>query len=62
MDNSLRNKLYEYIGEASMCWTEPPKGVFDSQRAVKITEEMIFFIDKYYLNKNREEKLKRLLE
>lgn len=31
----------ESIGEASMCWSETPKGVFDSDRAVKIVERIL---------------------
>ena len=58
----LKNKLYEYIGQASMCWCETPKGIFDSNNAVRITENMILDIENYYLTKNREEKLKRILE
>ncbi len=29
------------IGEASMCWSETPKGVFDSGKAKKIGEELL---------------------
>ena len=49
MDDSLKNKLYEYIGQASMCWCETPKGIFDSNNAVRITENMILDIENYYL-------------
>jgi len=27
------------IGEGSMCWSETPKGIFDSKNAKRITEE-----------------------
>ena len=27
------------IGEGSMCWSETPKGIFDSENAKRITEE-----------------------
>lgn len=34
------NKVAELIGEASMCWSETPKGIFDSTRASKIVDEI----------------------
>ena len=33
-------KILLAIGEASMCWSETPKGVFDSSRAIKIGEKL----------------------
>jgi len=30
------------IGEASMCWSEIPKGVFASERASKIVDEIMY--------------------
>jgi hypothetical protein len=29
------------IGEASMCWSEVPKGIFDSTKAIEIKEKLI---------------------
>lgn len=40
----LREKIGIAIGEASMCWSEPPTGVFHSERAIKITDELYNFI------------------
>jgi len=41
------NKIVgEGIGEASMCWSETPKGVFDSERASKITDKIVAFHNK----------------
>jgi uncharacterized protein YceH (UPF0502 family) len=36
----LRTNVFEAIGEASMCWTETPHGIFDSQRAEKIAHDL----------------------
>ncbi|MEF3692246.1 MAG: hypothetical protein V3574_04310 [Candidatus Moraniibacteriota bacterium] len=36
----------EAIGEASMCWTETPKGVFVSERAIKISDKLVETIEK----------------
>jgi hypothetical protein len=33
--------VYQAIGEASMCWSEYPKGTFDSRRAEKIGRELL---------------------
>jgi len=45
-EEELRQKLGEAIGEASMCWSETPKGVFDSSKAEKIVDKIIKFIIK----------------
>lgn len=37
----IKTKVFESIGEASMCWSETPKGVFDSERAKKIGDEIM---------------------
>ena len=36
----MRNRLGEIIGEASMCWSETPSGVFESLHAVKLVDEL----------------------
>lgn len=38
--SEIREKIGIAIGEASMCWSEPPHGVFDSARANRILEEV----------------------
>ena len=63
--SSLRTEIFEAIGEASMCWTETPSGIFDSQRAEKIAfriEDKVTEIErkleiavralKFYANRN----------
>ena len=39
MDN-FRELVCTVIGEASMCWSEIPTGVFDSTRAEKLVEKI----------------------
>lgn len=36
-----RRLIGEALGEASMCWSETPKGVFQSERAQAILEKLI---------------------
>ncbi len=46
------------IGEASMCWSETPKGIFDSTRASKILNNLL----KLYAAKRRGEEIKQSFE
>lgn len=42
MENkTLQNKVFEALGEASMCWSETPTGVFNSLKATKIGEKLM---------------------
>ena len=34
-------KIFQALGEASMCWSETPKGEFDSTKAKKIGEQLM---------------------
>lgn len=45
----LRELIGEAIGEASMCWSETPKGVFDSTRAKKIADNLLSKLDRKQL-------------
>lgn len=38
---TLENKVFEALGEASMCWSETPKGVFDSTKAREIGDRLM---------------------
>ena len=38
--NDFQKKIYEAIGEASMCWKETPKGVFDDVKAKAIGDKL----------------------
>ncbi len=37
----IREQVFMAVGEASMCWSETPKGVFDSTRASQIAERIL---------------------
>lgn len=39
--NDLSEKIFQAIGEASMCWGETPKGEFDSTKAKEIGEQLL---------------------
>lgn len=41
----MREIITRAIGEASMCWSETPKGVFDSSRACEILERALAEIE-----------------
>lgn len=36
-----RRRLGELIGEASMCWSETPQGIFESERASRIVDDAV---------------------
>lgn len=40
--------VYQAIGEASLCWSETPKGVFESTKAKKIADELIEKLNRRY--------------
>lgn len=56
----IKQAVYEAIGAASMCWSETPKGVFDSTKANKIGEDLISKLypcgQKKQLNRNNMKK------
>lgn len=37
---NLKEIIYTAIGQASMCWSETPKGVFDDREATKVAEDL----------------------
>lgn len=41
MAEKLHEVIGESLGEASLCWTETPKGVFDSSRASKVLYQTV---------------------
>ncbi len=45
-DGSLSSEsaIFQALGAASMCWSETPKGVFDSTRAKAIGEALVEFL------------------
>lgn len=40
MTKKEQQLIFQALGEASMCWSETPKGVFDSTRAKEIGEKL----------------------
>jgi hypothetical protein len=38
---SLKSEVFEALGAASMCWSETPKGIFDSSEALRIGNEVM---------------------
>jgi hypothetical protein len=45
--SDLREQVFLALGEASMCWSEIPQGVFDSVRASEIGEQLLVAIEAY---------------
>jgi hypothetical protein len=41
-----RSKVAELVGEASICWTELPQGVFESERAKRIVDDIMLILAK----------------
>lgn len=42
---TLENHVFEALGHASVCWSEPPKGEFDSLEATKAGETLMRHIN-----------------
>lgn len=38
---NLYKKVYQAIGEASMCWSKTPTGIFEATRAKQIGDQLI---------------------
>ena len=43
----LREIIFISLGRASMCWSEVPRGVFDSTTAAELGEEIVKAIEEY---------------
>ena len=43
---NLHKKVYVLIGEASLCWSESPQGIFDSTKALEIGDKFILELSK----------------
>lgn len=43
--NKTRERIAQIIGEASMCWSEKPKGVFLSENAELLVDEIMAHIE-----------------
>lgn len=44
-DSSLITKVFESLGEVSMCWSETPNGVFESTRANEVGKRLMKSIE-----------------
>lgn len=40
-EKSITTKIFESLGQASMCWSETPTGIFDSSRATVIGDALV---------------------
>ena len=49
-NEKLRELVFMAIGEASMCWSEVPSGVFESTRAKKIGDKLMEGISRHQSN------------
>jgi len=45
--DKLEELIYISLGRVSMCWSEIPKGVFDSTRAAELGRELLKAIEEY---------------
>lgn len=49
----LLDIIFQNLGTASMCWSQYPKGVFNSELATKLGYEIVDAIDKYIEEQNK---------
>lgn len=40
-----KERIAEIIGEASMCWSDIPSGVFDSKKACELVDELFAHLE-----------------
>jgi hypothetical protein len=43
----IKKRIAEILAEVSMCWSEIPKGIFDSTNAVKLLNEVFVLMEEY---------------
>lgn len=48
-EGALAQRVYEALGAASMCWDESPLGIFDSDRAIAVGDELLRYIRDEYI-------------
>lgn len=41
IDDKGREAILEALGTASLCWSEPPTGQFDSNQAIEVAERLM---------------------
>lgn len=52
--DELLEIIFQNIGQASMCWSQYPKGIFNSEKATQLGYEIISAIDKYIEEQKKE--------
>ncbi len=50
--SNLEEMVFQALGEASMCWSETPKGVFDSEHAKEVGHKLVADIKHFYATAN----------
>jgi hypothetical protein len=43
----IKKRIAEILAEVSMCWSEIPKGIFDSTKAVELLNEVYALMEIY---------------
>ncbi len=43
-EETLREAVYNLIGQASMCWSETPTGVFREDKATELGESFLLYL------------------
>ena len=49
----LKEIVFQNLGEVSVCWSEIPKGIFDSTKAEKLGNEIIQAFIFYLQDQNK---------
>jgi hypothetical protein len=57
----LTELVYINLGRASMCWSDIPKGVFDSTKAAELVKEIMEAVEKY-IEEDKEEQKKHIVD
>lgn len=52
-EEKLKEIIFQNLGQASMCWSEIPKGVFDSTKAEKLGYEIMQAFIFYLQDQNK---------
>jgi hypothetical protein len=55
MIKQIETIVFEALGTASMCWSETPKGIFDSSQASNVGNEAVSNIMKLYAQLKQDE-------
>ena len=50
LTDEQKTSIFVALGEVSMCWSEDPKGIFDSTRAQNVGNGLIKILEKEEIN------------